>query len=341
MTKPTPTLVKEGLAFTLDRIEGYFSSVVILEALQLGLFEAFERSQKIDTVAKRLALNEGTLAGLVDFLVAEGVFELSGAEVALSPLGKKVKGTAGWYELLVGGYSPTMSNLSEILRVGKRGSRPNERLIRKGSGEIDQADIVPTFARLIGRHHPSPRAITDLGCGSGVLLTELCQEFDAQGIGVSHDQIGVLDAKKTVENAGCLDRIRILEGDVFAYSQRPGPAIFTCAFVLQEIAYQRGVEGLGSFLSRLRREHPESWLLVAEVPDQGPGTTLGAYYRCYRLIHQLSEQLLLPENEWIELFEKAGYILLERSVVGGVADPFCVEACYVLAPRACKNERIE
>jgi ribosomal protein L11 methylase PrmA len=81
-------------------------------------------------------------------------------------------------------------------------------------------------------YHPTPRekavemlravelkegqVLYDLGCGKGNILLVAAEEFGARCVGIEIDPWMVDEARKRVEKRGLVDRVTILQGDLFS-----------------------------------------------------------------------------------------------------------------------------
>lgn len=325
----------EALAKSLAHIEGYVLSHVVWHLLREGVFETLAGHRTVAEAAAAGGWDRGVLDALVAFLADNGVFERNGDSVRLTDYGELLVKQEGWFRLLVGGYGVTFRDLSEILRGGRAVSHRNEQEIAIGSGHVDRYDVVPVAIRMIRKWEIAPKRIVDLGAGSAAFLTELCALLpESVGVGVVLGDEVLQTAVGTLNDGSVSGRVTVVQGDAAEYSAYAETDLVVSAFVLQEVAYQRGVETIVALMERVRKQSPGAWWLVFEVPERGAGSEggRGSYYNCYRLIHHLTKQLLLPHEEWMALFTRAGYVVVETAAVAVEIDPGGCETCYVLRP---------
>lgn len=328
----------ESLYRSLDHIEGYYVSALVLQLGENGIFELLVDGATAESIAKEKSMNEEVLEGVFEFLDVEGIVSINSGFVSLTELGKDLFKQRGWYQLLIGGYAPTFSGLGNILSEGKSAAARNELMVAVGSGNIDHFDVIPTAKQVIKNLSLQTRRIVDIGCGTADCLIELCKEFDViECIGVSGGEEVSRIANSLVHEAELENRITIRSQDAFSYRTEISPDLILAAFVLQEIAYQRGMAGLISFLKRIKHENPNSMMMVFEVPKVAPSnpglrSKSGSYYRSYFLIHALTKQKLLSIEEWEDVFEKSGYTIRKTEPVSPDYDNSELEVCFVLEP---------
>lgn len=327
-----------AFAKSLIHIEGFFFSEVVVCLDRNGVLGCFNKDLTIAEVAREMNFDESVLSGICGFLEIEGVISIADGRVHLTPYGNQVLEQIGWFNLLVGGYGPTMNGLEDILRKGKNLAERNEIDIAIGSGRIDQYDVIPTAIRVIEKWSVPTDHVVDLGCGTASCLADLCEARRSLAcVGVAGRSEVATAARALVSRRGLSDRITILDVDATEYRCDFVPDVFLIAFVLQEIAYQQGIEGLVSFLERLRRNNPTAWLLVFEVPNiswsnEELATDAGRYYRCYLLVHHLTRQQLLTVEQWRDVFMRSGYRLISTETIEEPHDHTGLEVCFVMRP---------
>jgi ubiquinone/menaquinone biosynthesis C-methylase UbiE len=58
--------------------------------------------------------------------------------------------------------------------------------------------------------------VYDLGCGDGRIVVTAARNFGARAVGIDIDPIRIREATENVRTAGVGDRVRLIEGDLFA-----------------------------------------------------------------------------------------------------------------------------
>jgi|GEM_PF-6652664 len=325
----------DALRRSLRYIEGHVVSTVMLHALREGVIDALTSHSTVSAAAAERGWNEGVVTAVAEFLVDTGTLLRTDGGFALSAFGRLLRRQGGWFRLLIGGYGGTFADLATILKNGPQASRRDELEIAIGSGEVDRYDTLPIALSVLARHADLPRRmIVDLGAGSGVLLGELCVRLpESRGIGVVLGADCADIARHTLARAGLGERASVVHENVWEYLPPPDTDLFVCAFVLQEMVFQRGVDAVTGFMRQLRETCVEASWLVFEVPERGAGRgDQGSYYNCYRLIHHLTKQTLLADTEWRDIFERAGYAVADSAQPTKDVDPSSCEVCYLLRP---------
>jgi 2-ketoarginine methyltransferase len=325
----------DALRRSLRHIEGHVVSAVMLHALREGVIDALTTHATVSAAAAERGWNEGVVTAVAEFLVDTGILLRADGGFALTAFGRLLRRQGGWFRLLIGGYGGTFADLSTILKKGPQASHRDELEIAIGSGDVDRYDTLPVALRILEQHAELPRRmIVDLGAGSGVLLAELCARLpESRGIGVVLGADCADIARQTLASAGLGERASVVQENIWKYSPPPDTDLFVCAFVLQEMAFQRGVDAVMGYMRQLRESCAEASWLVFEVPERGAGRgDQGSYYNCYRLIHHLTKQSLLADMAWKEIFARAGYVVVECAQPTKNVDPSGCEVCYLLRP---------
>jgi len=334
---------RDAYAKSLTYIKGYYLSEVISSLLRSSVLYQFTTPRPPRDVAASLALDPEVLTAILRFLATENIVVFKGNNVRLTQYGRTLLTHRGWYDLLIGGYSPTLQKVSTIMARGKKASIRNETFVALGSGAIDEYDVVPLITSMLRKRRICPKIVVDLGCGSGSCLVGICRKLPTvRAIGVVGSRKLARLSSAVVRSAGMSGRITIATSNVADYSKRGAPDLFLCAFVLQELVYQRGRDGLVTFLQRLARTYPKSWLFVVEVPAPDPRAdsspaTLGPYYSCYFLVHSLTRQQLLTTKQWDDVFRRSGYTIVDKGLTGHQFDPSASEVGYLLRPQSQKQ----
>nr|BFE70496.1 hypothetical protein GCM10020092_037970 [Actinoplanes digitatis] len=106
----------------IQPVRQFFLAQALHHALDLGVLAALadDPGQQSDDLAKRLGLDPVRTATLLRYLRNEGYTVHESGGWSLSAKGREVRTFAPWYEMLVGGYAPTMEQLGDVLRDGTR-----------------------------------------------------------------------------------------------------------------------------------------------------------------------------------------------------------------------------
>lgn len=335
-------LLEGVLAEHLQPIRGLALAHAIFAAFQVGLIDALGAGPRdVCDLTSDLGLHSERLAGLLDYLENEGLVERSGATASLTSRGEQLPLVRPWYELLVGGYSGTFAQLPVTLQAGAPYAGRDGARVAIGSCGISDHDALPMVLELM-RSGAQPSAVIDLGCGDGTFVGEIAAEFsDVPAFGIEPDA----GARKAAEEAAAqrgLANLRILAGDALdipaeAQELRPG-AYYITAFVLQEVLEQSGRAAVVELLRRTFEADPEASWVVIEVDRRHPlsaepsDLALG-YYNPYFLIHRLTEQRLLPVEEWKSIYREAGVDVVREVFPDPAYDPLGIKFGHLLRRR--------
>ena len=335
-------LLESVLAEHLQPIRGLALAHAIFGAFQVGLIDALGAGPRdVQDLASELGLHSERLAGLLDYLENEGLVERSGTAASLTGKGEQLTLVRPWYELLVGGYAGTFAQLPVTLQAGAPFAGRDGARVAIGSCGISDHDALPMVLELM-RLGAQPSAVVDLGCGDGTFVAEIADEFsEVPAFGIEPDA----GARKSAEEAAAqrgLANLRILAGDALdipaeARALPPG-ACYITAFVLQEVLEQSGRAAVVDLLRRTFDADREASWVVIEVDRRHPlsaepsDLALG-YYNPYFLIHRLTEQRLLPVEEWGAIYREAGVEVVREVFPDPAYDPLGIKFGHLLRRR--------
>jgi phenylpyruvate C(3)-methyltransferase len=168
-------------------------------------------------------------------------------------------------------------------------------------------------------------SVADLGCGAAGLLVEFCRlapELD--GVGVDVDAGALSEARRSLEQAGLLRRVALVESDIGhpeTFAARPEieqVQAFNCCGVLHEF-FREGDGAVIDILGRYKRLFPNRLFFLGEFrarTDEEYGRTpltkriRNLWYQ--HLMHPLSRQGLPRSREqWGAIFAAADVELVE------------------------------
>lgn len=326
----------DSLKKSLSLIDGFFTSHVVFQLMKLGMFEELQKKQAPEDLANKYKLDIQTLKGVLRYLVIQKIVDEADGWYVLSSDGREMIKHAGWFIELVGGYGPTLENLTRIMETGKAEGIRNGKYVALGSGMIDYYDVIPLVKSIIKGLPFEPKSILDIGCGIGSVIAALCQEYPMMlGFGVEPNKDSFERALQEIEIKGLSDRITIENSSAYNFSGPKKVDVIVSAFVLHEIAFQKGLDGVIDFLGQLKNKYHDAYFLFVEVHGDKDNydllrTPSGAYYRCYFLVHELTPQELLTLSDWDNLFERAGLEIISKETVDKDVDPTGLEVAYLL-----------
>jgi 2-ketoarginine methyltransferase len=327
-------------------VRQFFLAQGLHHALQLGVFDALGRrpGQSVEELAEQLGLDPERFAGLLRYLQNEGYLVDDGGW-KVTAKGDGVVEFAPWYQMLVGGYAPTMQQLSDVLKVGAPYASRDTAQVGAGSCGIGRYDALPLVEQLLDAADVEPTTVVDLGCGdAGFLMDLLDQRPGLQGIGVEPNPGSVDLATALRARRGLDDRLELFTGDAAQVAKLELPdggagVCFMTAFVLQEVLEQEGQGAVEELLRATFETYPQARWLVVEM-DHRPTDPIMAhglaqtFYNPYFLIHAVTEQRLETRGWWEELFDRVGVTPLTLAHPDPRADSTGLQFGYLLAARA-------
>jgi 2-ketoarginine methyltransferase len=301
-------------------IRQFFLAQAIYHALELGVFGELgaEPGQEATKLACALGLDAERLTGLLCFLQNEG-YVVDEAGWRLTVKGSELPVFTAWYKMLVGGYAPTMLQLSDALRSGAPWATRDTKQVGIGSCGIGRYDAVPLVQRLLDGASDIT-TVVDLGCGDAGFLIDIMEtEPTIRGIGVEPHLASIEAAELLRTKHKISDRLDLYHGPAADVGKLNFPdqgrgVCFMTAFVLQEMLEQDGEVAVEELLRSVFKTYPEArWIVVemdrqADAPIMGHGLAL-AFYNPYFLIHTVTEQRLESRQWWTALFDRVGLVI--------------------------------
>jgi SAM-dependent methyltransferase len=104
-----------------------------------------------------------------------------------------------------------MASSGELLTVQSRPARPPDIYFTPSTQEV--ADQMLTLART-----RESDVVYDLGSGDGRIVVLAAQKYGARGVGIEIDPALVRISRQVAEDGEVADRVRFVEGDLFAAS---------------------------------------------------------------------------------------------------------------------------
>lgn len=325
-------------------IRYFFVAQALYHALDQGVFDAIgeQPGMDADTLATRLGMDAERLLGLLHFLQNEGYLVDDGGW-SLTAKGSDLPTFAPWYEMLVGGYAPTMQQLGDALKPGAPWASRDATRVGSGSCRIGAYDTLPIVMRLLESLGDEPATLVDLGCGdAGFLIDILIRRPELRGIGMDPNPGSIERAAKHRAERGVENRLELSLGDAADVVKLKLPddgsrTYFMTAFVLQEMLEQDGEAAVENLLRTTFDTYPEARWLVAEMDHRPAAPVMGthglalAFYNPYFLIHTFTEQRLKTREEWFELTERIGLTCVTTAETDDRVDSTGIQFGFVLA----------
>ncbi|WP_188316987.1 class I SAM-dependent methyltransferase [Solihabitans fulvus] len=288
-------------------------SSIIASLEMVGLLDLLEADGiGEEVIVDRMPDAAALLRASLRFLAQRGVVEESAAGYALSDYGREVCRDKGYLVWLVGGYGEPLRRIESFLGGGKRYGEDYVRdgkWVAGGAALLGGRDVVPQAKDLL--RQTSFNQVLDLGCGNARLLISLCQEFDANGVGIDISPEACADARAAVAAQHVTDRVVITQADAGALGEIDALAntdLVVTFFLLHEIL-ALGKDVLIAYLTEMARILPGgAHLLIAEVEPPARESGLPERFTPeFTYVHALMRQVLIPADEWVAVLETSGF----------------------------------
>ncbi|HEY1620351.1 MAG TPA: methyltransferase domain-containing protein [Streptosporangiaceae bacterium] len=334
---------EEVLIDCLEPFKGFVLSTIIFALYDKGLDRDLARGCTLAELAARRDLDPERTAAFLDYLVAAGlVSHDSAGAFRLTDTGRKYGEARAWYEMMVGGYGTTFLSLGDHLAAGSAPAPRVGRYVGTGSCGISLHDSIPLLRRLLTETGRDYRRLVDLGCGSGVYLTELCQDYPKlSAVGIEPDAGAARQAREWVAAQPAGDRVTVEQTDALdwlaaaAAAQQP-PDLAVLAFVIHEILGQAGEGGVRKFLTELFTHAPDLDLAIVDIDLCSADAAAMAhglaqnYYNAYFLMHPFTRQRLKPREWWEALFADCGLEIVTSGLTDPAMDSTGIEVGWLL-----------
>ena len=319
------------LVDALEPFRGFVLSTMIFLLQQSGLEEDLLRGGTVADICKSHGWDQPRTAAVADYLVAAGLASRdAGGVLRLTERTRRYGEARAWYEMMIGGYGRTFLSLSEHLEIGSAPTPRNGGWVGSGSCGISQHDAVPLLRRLLAETPSTEgqyRRLVDLGCGSGVYLTELCRDYPGlTAVGLEPDPDGAAAARAWVAKEELTNRIDIAQHGALDWLSTVGdqpPDLAVLAFVIHEVLGQEGENGVRRLLTSLFEASPGLTLAIIDI-DLGSSSKARmaqplaqSYYNAYFLMHPFTSQRLESREWWEQLFRSCQL----EAVAFGTTDP--------------------
>jgi 2-ketoarginine methyltransferase len=164
--------------------------------------------------------------------------------------------------------------------------------------------------------------MSDMGCGSGIYLTELCREFPTlHAVGIDPSEGAADAARQHVQSDPSANRITIACSDAVDRMQKNAGQydLGIICFVIHEILGQRGDEAVDEFLSEYFRNSPDADMMIIDIDhvwadrEAMHHPLARNYYNQYFLLHPFTSQRLETAQYWDRKFTKLGLRIVNKA----------------------------
>ena len=289
-----------------DRLSDLLSTRALVVLDDLGVLDALPASTA--QLAAALSLESDVLDALLGYLAITGQLRRHGACWMLAE--PEVRGELAFVRWL-GGYQGLLDDLPALLR-GARTFQParhrDAAQVARASAQIGEGFTDHHLREVLCR--PGVRRIADIGCGSAERLIALCQQLPAlSAVGIEQSADCCRIAKASIEAAGLTERIRVIEGMAEECLPEEQVDLVLCVGMFHDLLNAGTAE---RFLLAVRRGLAPGGMLVVLDQLAVSAPSAGGWGPGFALIHQLMGQRLFSPADCIEVFEVAGFTVLQQ-----------------------------
>ncbi|GAA6143180.1 2-ketoarginine methyltransferase [Hydrogenophaga sp. 5NK40-0174] len=333
--------VEQDLVVAIEPIRQMTLAICTNHFFESGIYAKLDGAPcSLTEISQQLSLEPNRLEGLLNYLRNENLVFQQDGKYELTERARLVGKYKAWYTMLVGGYTETFVQVGECLKGQGRWATRDVGKVGIGSCGISHYDAIPLTQRLMSKMEQPASTMLDLGCGNAMYLVEFCKTMpQLRACGVEPSKAACDSAQSIVSKEGLENRISIVNKSVREFLQSEDvdePDLLVLGFILQEVLGQEGRSGVIDFLVSVLRRYPKITLIVIEVDNQVSNPTVmehrlaKAYYNPYYLIHEFTEQQLMTDSWWEELFAEAGLQVLAKDHPDSAVDSTNLEIGYLL-----------
>jgi len=307
-------------------LRGYVATKCLWTLLETGFLDELLSRGTVDLhdFAARHSLDVEPLKAICDYLDGIGWLRFDSREVQAGKfLLDLMAEPRGLYELGYA-YEPVLQVLEKLLRRQAEYGRTVFRRtdwVGLGSGRLCEQLPYRVIGDLVRRFRG--RKVLDVGCGDGSLMVHLASRNDRLTIvGIDIDEAALDLARARIRQAALTERACVVNLDMFALAadgELPdaldGVDTLTVCDTFHEYLWD-GFERIEALLRGIKRRWPEATIVVGDFCVQ-PRHWLRRHPTAsleHHLWHDLTRQRLISEQQWREIFARAGLKVLAAEV---------------------------
>lgn len=321
-------MVKESkLVASLEPFRGYVEACVLYGLLKTNILEALVAGESLPDLVSSREMDAARMEGVRLFLVTADYLDPHTGK-ATQKL-KDVFEARGWYEMMIGGYGETFLRLSDGFAGGSEPVARNGEWVGRGSCEMSKHDSLPVIQQMIQQSGREYRNMIDMGCGSGIYLTEICRQFPKMhAVGIDPSEGAAQAARQHVQGDPAADRITIACSDAVDWMQKHAGQydLGIICFVIHEILGQRGDEAVDDFLREYFNNSPDADMMIIDINHVWADRAAmhhplaKNYYNQYFLLHPFTSQRLETVEYWDRKFIKLGLQIVNKATSNQAVD---------------------
>ncbi|NYI04684.1 class I SAM-dependent methyltransferase [Allostreptomyces psammosilenae] len=307
-----------------DAVAFIYNSAVAVPAIsaawELGILDALSASGSldIDEFAAAHRLDRTATHGLFRALAAVDIVERAGTTAVPAANFAEVCRNRSFFHWLARGNADLLRTTAHVLREENRTGAFYQRdsaAISVACREISALTYDPWFRQALDDLDFTPRAVADLGCGSGERVLQLLRRFPgARGVGIDIARPAVEMTRSEAERAGLADRLSVVEADARALRPRPELAdveLLTC-FMMGHDFWPR--DSCVRHLRNLREVFPAvRRFLIGDATRTDPKADreLPVFTLGFEFAHDLMGTYIPTASDWSSVFPEAGWRLVK------------------------------
>ncbi|MBK1787879.1 class I SAM-dependent methyltransferase [Prauserella cavernicola] len=305
-----------------ERVANVYNSTVaafaISSAWDVGALDALRERGVVDSAefAADRGLDRRATQAMFAALAGVGVVTRAGTEIRPGPDFAEFYGSKAFYHWLTIGSVSLFADMANVLETKNRSGEFYQRdapAIGRACRDINQLAFEPVFWEALDELDFDPKAVGDLGAGSGERLLQLLNRFPvSSGVGLDIAGSVLVDAERHLRDAGVGDRAELIVADATALEPDPRFAeveLLTC-FMMGHDFWPR--ENCVASLSRLREVFPNvrKFLLGDTARTHGiADTRMPVFNLAFEVAHDLMGVYLPTLEEWEGVFAESGWKL--------------------------------
>jgi ubiquinone/menaquinone biosynthesis C-methylase UbiE len=318
------------MATTFQRSQlfhGFYAVPAITMFAELGVVRRWLDGETVDlrSMCERDNLDPDVVMSLANYFVLYDYLVEQADGYVSTELGKAAFQT--WNSGMIHfAYSSLNSNIISLARKEKTYGYGKE-VYRdlyydtKGSGSLGTDRYFKPIVDYLKRLQMT--RLADFGCGNGTFLGYAASTFPSlRVVGIDQSAEILKVAQTNLENAGVADRAQFVQGDLMrptdfaSHEAMRGVDIATISFILHEITYD-GTDLVVQFLRTYKEAFGKSKLAVTELYRQRESDFRKNSFKMHSgapesiLNHDLSKQKVLYREQWLEIYELAGFRIVE------------------------------
>jgi len=293
----------------------------MVSLLDFGFFEAMNAQGKINCVdfARKNNLDKETIMILCEYLFATRMFDRSENDYLLTKQGKYTLTYAQGAFYFIHAYAPIFENLDALLKKQKTYGKDifrREKSVSKASAETEKWLPFPIACDIIKKY--KFKKVLDLGCGSAEFLMSLCsQKKDLTGYGIDLSAESVHYAQESINKRGMGNKIKLLVGDIFKIDTIDCNLDSVDAIISMYVMHEfigNDLTRITELFKKIRTRFKDASIIICELCRQPSGIIRknASAIAEHHLFHALAKQHLLTREEWLGLFKKTGFEVVEE-----------------------------